>query len=80
MWMLNRQTRYEIIRELVSSASPELIGKLVTSFGFDDESIDDIENRRKQLLEYLDEMQICWNDHNIDMTDKQYIKVVKRKR
>ena len=73
MGILNRKTRYEIIKTLIETANPGLIHSLVLEYGFDDSTIDDIEKRRKQLLDYLDEMEICWNDHFIDMIDRQYI-------
>ena len=76
MMLLNRQTRYEIIKRLISMANPELIKELASSFGFVDESNEDIEERRKQLLDYLDEMHIYWNDNNIDLIDKQYIEII----
>ena len=75
MWILNRKTRYEIIKNLIETANPGLIHSLVLTYGFDDSTIDDIEKRRKQLLDYLDEMEKCWTDHFIDMTDRQYMKV-----
>ena len=75
MWVLNRKTRYEIMKSIISSLDPELIRELVISYGFDDNNI---EFRRKQLLDYLDEMQRCFNEHNIDLTDRQYIKVIKK--
>ena len=75
MWVLNRKTRYEIMKSIISSLDPELIRELVISYGFDD---NDVELRRKQLLDYLDEMQRCFNEHNIDLTDRQYIKVIKK--
>ena len=28
MWTLNRQTRYEIIKELITTASPEMLEEL----------------------------------------------------
>ena len=77
MWKMNRQTRYTIIRELISIANPEIIESLVTgsNLGYNHEN-DNIEIRREQLLDYLDEMHACWNEHNIDVTDRQYIKVM----
>ncbi len=85
MWMLNRKTRYKIIRKLIYSASPEIIEKLVSDSNIEyDKENDNAEIRRKELLDYLDEMHICWNENNIDMTDRQYIEVInssnKRKR
>ena len=51
----------------------------VISSGFEyDPADDNIEIRRKQLLDYLDEMNICWKENNIDMTDRQYIKIINK--
>lgn len=77
MWMLNRNNRYEIIKKLIKNASIEQINEIIVNFGFKCyQNNDDIEYRRKELLEYLDEMNKCWNKHNFDLTDRQYIKVV----
>ncbi len=77
MWMLNRKTRYKIIRKLIYAASPEIIEKLVSDSNIEyDKENDNAEIRRKELLDYLDEMHICWNENNIDMTDRQYIEVI----
>ena len=80
MYMLNRQTRYEIIKELIIHASDKRIKKLVEYKGFESENTDDIEFRRQELLHYLDEMHTCWNENNIDMIDRQYLKVIKPKK
>ena len=75
--MLNRKTRYEIIREMIINADAETIMRLIEKTGFKDNSNNqDIEYRRQELLSYLDEMHKCWNDHFLDMTDRQYIKVL----
>lgn len=77
MWTLNRQTRYEIIKELISNASPEELEELVIKFGYNYYQInDDIETRRKQILDYLEEMNTCWMENYTDMTDRQFIKVI----
>lgn len=77
MWVLNRKTRYEIIKNLIVTASPEMIEELIITFGFKYyQANDDIETRKKQLLDYLEEMNTCWNEKYIDMTDRQFIKVV----
>ena len=77
MWMLNRNNRYEIIKKLIKNASIEQINEIIVNFGFKCyQNNDNIEYHRKKLLEYLDEMNKCWNKHNIDLTDRQYIKVV----
>ena len=78
MWMLNRKQRYEIIKEIISNADPEIIKQMIISSDIKDDSIDiNVEYRRKELLSYLDEMNKCWNENYIDMTDRQYIKVLK---
>jgi len=77
MWMTNRKTRYEVMKKIISTASPELIDELVrdSSFsGYDKQ--DDPEYRRRELLSYLDEMNEYWNQYNIDVIDRQYITIV----
>ncbi len=77
MWMTNRKTRYEIIKELISNASPETIDELVRESAFSGyDKQDDPEYRRKELLSYLDEMHEYWTDNNIDVIDRQYITIV----
>lgn len=79
MWTLNRQTRYEMIKELITKASPEIIEELVITFGIKYYQVnDDIEIRRKQLLDYLDEMNTCWRENYTDLTDRQFIKVTEK--
>ena len=76
--MLNRNNRYEIIRELIKNSSPETINELVINSGFKGYSEDDdIEYRRNELLSYLDEMNEEWNNNHIDLIDRQYITVIK---
>ena len=87
MYSLNRKTRYEIIRELIKKANPDIIKELVinsgfyelvTQFGFSiDSNTDDVEYRKLELLNYLEEMEKCWTDNYKDMTDRQYIKIKK---
>ena len=75
--MLNRKTRYEIIREMIINADAETIMRLIEKTEFKDNSNNqNIEYRRQELLSYLDEMHKCWNDNFLDMTDRQYIKVL----
>ena len=62
MYVLNRKQRYELIKNILTNANIEKDPK----FG-------DI---KKQLLDYLDEMFICWNEQYIDVTDRQYIKII----
>ena len=79
MWILNRKIRYEIMKKLINESSPERIMELVRSYGFDHDCTKmDVEYRRSQLIDYLDEMNECWNEHNIDLTDRQFIKVMKK--
>ena len=79
--MLNRKTRYEIIREIILKANPETIMELINKSGFkDDSNNQDIEYRRQELLSYLDEMHKCWNENYTDMTDRQYIKILDNNR
>lgn len=76
MWMLNRKNKYEIMKELIRNASPELINQLVTNSSFTGyQTSDNPEYRRKELFEYLDEMYEYWSKYNIDLTDRQYIEV-----
>lgn len=78
MYKLNRLTRYEITRELIQQASPELIYDLITKSGFEsDEKVMDIEAKRQEILDYLDEMRQAWVDYGyVDLTDRQYIKII----
>ena len=77
MYMLNRKTIYEIIRELIINADAETIMELINNSGFkDDSNNQNIEYRRQELLSYLDEMNKCWNERYLDMTDRQYIKIL----
>lgn len=74
MYKLNRKTRYQIIKEIVKKTDPETLNKLVNDLWGED-SIDNTEKRREEILEYLEEMNDLWNDKNIDMTDRQYLVV-----
>ncbi len=76
MYSLNRKTRYEIIKDLIVNSNNEEINKLVNKY-FGDESIDNVEIRKKELLIYLNEMNEFWNQKNIDITDRQYVKIEK---
>ena len=77
MWIVNKQTRYEIIRELIKKATPELIDQLVRSSNFIGyQAGDDPEYRRTELLEYLDDMNDLWKDRFTDLTDRQYIQII----
>jgi hypothetical protein len=60
--MLNRKQRYELIKKIITDTNIP-----------NDPKYGDI---KKQLLEYLDEMHICWNENYFDMTDRQYIKII----
>lgn len=74
MYKLNRNTRYEIIKELIKEANPETLNKLVNKL-WDKDSIDNTEERREELLEYLEDMNTLWHEKNIDLTDRQYIRI-----
>lgn len=74
MYKLNRNTRYEIIKELIKEANPETLNKLVNDL-WDNDSIDNTEERREELLEYLEDMNTLWHEKNIDLTDRQYIRI-----
>ena len=76
MYSLNRKTRYEIIKDLIINSCNEEINKLVNKY-FGEESIDNVEIRKKELLIYLNEMNEFWNQKNIDITDRQYVKIEK---
>ncbi len=76
MYSLNRKTRYEIIKDLIFNSSNEEINKLVNKY-FGDESINNVEIRKKELLIYLNEMHLFWNEKNIDVIDRQNIKIKK---
>ena len=76
MWKMNRKNRYEVIKEIISKASPKLIDELVSKTDFRGYNpSDDPEYRRRELLAYLEELNNYWNENNIDMTDRQYIKI-----
>lgn len=74
MYKLNRNTRYEIIRELIKEIDKETLNKLVNKL-WDKDSIDNTEERREELLEYLEDMNTLWHEKNIDFTDRQYLKI-----
>lgn len=74
MYKLNRNTRYEIIKELIKEIDKETLNKLVNKL-WDKDSIDNIEERREELLEYLEDMNTLWHEKNIDFTDRQYLKI-----
>ena len=74
MYKINRKTRYEIIKELIKEANPETLNKLVNDL-WDNDSIDNTEERREELLEYLEDMNTLWHEKNIDLTDRQYIRI-----
>lgn len=75
MYKLNRKKKYEIIKEIISDLNPRTINEVVNKVHKDD--INDAEYRRRELLEYLDEMNIVWNEHNVDVTDRQHMEVKK---
>ena len=85
MYSLNRKTRYQIIKELIKRADPDIIKNIiidsnfyerVKNYGFSiDINTDDIEYRRLELIHYLDEMENDWEEHYTDMTDRQFIKI-----
>ena len=74
MYKINRKTRYEIIKELIKETNPETLNKLVNSL-WDKDSINNTEERKEELLEYLEDMNTLWHEKNIDLTDRQYIKI-----
>ena len=74
MYKINRNTRYEIIKELIKEIDKETLNKLVNKL-WDKDSINNIEERREELLEYLEDMNTLWHEKNIDFTDRQYLKI-----
>ena len=76
MWIVNKQTRYEIIKEIIKKVPKEEIDKLVANSSFEgyDEK-DNPEYRRLELLDYLDEMHKHYSEDFYDLTDKQYIQI-----
>lgn len=76
MWKVNRQTRYEIIRELIKKVPKEELDKLVAISSFKGYQVtDDPEYRRLELIEYLDEMHEHYSEDFYDLIDKQYIQI-----
>ena len=76
MWKVNRQTRYEIIRELIKKVPKEELDKLVAISRFKGYQVtDDPEYRRLELIEYLDEMHEHYSEDFYDLIDKQYIQI-----
>lgn len=73
--MLNRNDRYLIIKELIIKSSPETIKQILISIKAYNEG-DDIEYRRNELLNYLDEMNESWNKRYTDLTDRQFIHII----
>ena len=73
---LNRKIRYEIIKEIIKNVDQDTIRKLVSYHCSDiDSKMDDVEYRKLELLLYLDEMNECWNERYVDMTDRQFVKI-----
>ncbi len=53
-----------------------MLEELIVTFGFRYYDVnDEIETRRKQLLDYLEEMHECWNEKYTDITDRQFMKI-----
>ena len=67
---LNREDRYEIMRIIINNANPALIAALVKDFGYKFNTKDDIEQKRRELLEYLQEMNMVWNNYYEDALDE----------
>ena len=78
MHIPNRKIKYEIIKKIINNASPELLKVLISYYGFEYKSVDDIKNIKQQLLNYLNELQIHWEEYKVDMTDRQYIKIYEK--
>ena len=53
---LKNQEKYIIMRELIREAKPETVLELVQFFGNMLDNDVNIENRRQELLDYLDEL------------------------
>ena len=78
MWKLNRKNRYKIIKEIINRTSDEQIREIINYLNvYGCQEDDSLDYRRNELLNYLDEMNDCWNSNNKDMIDRQYIKIEK---
>lgn len=76
MYKINRKTKYEIIKEIIINTDIEIISKFVNEIWEKDE-IENSEERRKELLDYLEEMNNYWHEKNIDMTERQRVIIKK---
>ena len=72
-----REKIYEIIREIVSDMGRCELKNHIKDLGFEYVSADNIEDRREEILNYLEEMNTAWNEKHVDMTDRQYMKIIK---
>ena len=72
MLKLDRKTKYEIIKRIINNVDSDKLYNYVTdSYGKDD--LNNIEERREELVDYLNEVSSFWNEHNIDLTSRQYL-------
>ena len=72
---MDRETKYEVIKEVINNIDSENIYKYITRlYGEDDPAY--IEDRRVELVDYLKETNVFWNEHNVDLTSRQNLQVV----
>ena len=77
MWQINRKTKYEIIKKIVNDIDPKVLNELICKSNFKGyQETDDVIYRKSEILKFLDEIYEYWCKNNIDLTDRQYIKVV----
>ena len=74
---IDRKTKYEIIKEILNRANPLAVYNIIVEL-WDDDDPYVIEERRTELLDFLKEMNGFWNEHNIDLTDRQNLEVIER--
>ena len=74
---IDRETIYKIIRNIITDADDYELINTIKENGFEYASINNIDKKRKEILNYLDEMNTAWNEHHVDMTDRQYMKIIK---
>ena len=74
---LNRETKYEIIKDIINELGDCELEYYIRNIGFTDVGQHNVNVRREEILNYLEEMNTAWNEHHVDMTDRQYMKIIK---
>ena len=72
---MDRETKYEVIKKILNTANPILVYNIITELWVQDDP-DNVEDRRVELVDYLKEMNVFWNEHNVDLTSRQQVQVV----